>query len=298
MEKISNEVGKQRLVSRILYGAVAILVIVIGILLWMLNEQKLQTEQKIKEVIQTTKEKESVKAELQVLYSQYDSLKTDNDSMNVKLVFEQEKIKKLINDISNNRAQIRSYKKELGTLREVMKNYVYQIDSLNTSNSELRAENEEFKKENARIQRIKKQLEEEKTQLEETVEMASSLVAKNIAIEIQRKRGRKTKFADRVQKIEVCFQLLENAVAKPGKKEVFIRIARPDELILAHSEEDLFTFEGKEIVFSAMREIEYNQQNTDACIYYDVVDELIPGTYNVDLFAEGKLIGTSVFTLK
>ena len=70
-------------------------------------------------------------------------------------------------------------------------------------------------------------------------------------------------------------------------------------MIIAESEFNLFDFEGKEIVYSAMRVIEYdNTKVNDACIFVDNNESLIPGTYNVDIFTNGKLIGNGSFSLK
>ena len=257
------------------------------------------TDAKISEVIETTREKESVKAELNLLLTQYDSLMTDNDSINFMLEEEQIKIKGLLNDINLNKQQIRSYKKELNTLRDVMKSYVVQIDSLNTKNQFLIAENIEVKKKFNQEREEKKVLEEKAKDLEGKVETASILSAKSISFEIYKKKGRITRMADKVEKIKVAFSIPENSIALSEVKKIFVRIARPDELIIAESESNLFDFEGKQIVYSAMREVEYNHlTNNEVDIYCDNNETLIPGIYNVDIFSEGKIIGTSTFELR
>jgi hypothetical protein len=179
-----------------------------------------------------------------------------------------------------------------------MKNYVYQIDSLHTSNQILREENAEVRSQFRRIEQIKETLEQEKQNLEEKVTIASTLQAKDFVIEVTRNKGRKTRYAEKVEMISVCFQILENTIAEVGSKDIYMRIARPDELVLTHSEENLFLFEDKEIVYSARRTIEYDRKSAEICIFYENSSELIPGNYNVDIFAEGKLIGSSVFSLK
>ncbi len=278
--------------------AIVILIAAVAYLYYLLDDQKATTEIKIQEVIKTVTEREQYKAELSLMLVQYDSLKTGNDTMNIKLEEQQLHIKKLITNLNNAKFEKKTLQKEVATLRSVMKNFVYQIDSLNISNENLRAENTEVKAQYRRVKEVKESLEQQKTTLEQQVNIASTLQANQIVVEIEKKRGRKTKFADKVEKINICFQVWENAIATSGQKDFYVRIARPDELVLAHSEENLFNFEGKEIVYSAKRTLNYNNSIMDACIYYENIEELIPGTYNVDLFTDGKLIGTAAFALK
>jgi hypothetical protein len=294
--KALTEVKKCR--SSIYWVIIVLLATAVAVLSYMLTEQKKATELKIEEVIKTVTEKEQVKAELNQMLLQYDSLKTDNDTMNIKLEEQQVYIKTLITNLNSSNYKKRSLEKEVSTLRNVMKSYVYQIDSLNTSNEMLRVENAEVKAQYRRVKQVKESLEEQKTTLEEQVNLASTLQAEEILIEVLKKRGRTTRYANKVEKINVCFKVWENAIANSGDLTLYMRIARPDELVLAHSEDNLFEYEGKEIVYSAKRTFNYNNVTMNACIYYENLEELLPGTYHVDVFAEGKLIGSSSFALK
>ncbi|HIE16042.1 MAG TPA: hypothetical protein EYP69_03855 [Bacteroidales bacterium] len=92
----------------------------------------------------------------------------------------------------------------------------------------------------------------------------------------------------------------ENKVVPAGTKTVYLRIARPDGTIISSSEYDLFDFNGNKIVYTDKRDIEYNNKDTDVCIYWTNKneEELIPGTYYADIFVGGKNIGTTTFKLK
>ena len=89
-------------------------------------------------MIAITAEKEELQQELTDLSHHYDNLKTDNDTLNAKLVHEQEKIATLMNKMKKFRndsyAEINRYKREIGTLKTVLRSYVVQIDSLNQLN--------------------------------------------------------------------------------------------------------------------------------------------------------------------
>jgi DNA gyrase/topoisomerase IV subunit A len=297
MENQSNTKANSSLV-KILSLVIAILAILNVYLFVKLNSQKETTQEKVTEILQITQENDSVKAELMQYYEQYNQIKTNNDSLNQKLAEEQTKIKELIDEISSNKSQIRSYKKELKTVREVLQSYVHQIDSLQQKNQVLVAENKEAKKLVEKISSEKDELVETKKSLEEKVDIASSLKATNFMVDFFRSKGRATKYADKVEKISVCFKVLENTIATSGEIPVYMRIARPDEMVLFTDPGNLFSFEEKEIAYSAYRVIEYFNQTMDVCIFYENKEPLAPGTYEIDIFAEGKLIGTTSFVLK
>ena len=77
-----------------------------------------------------------------------------------------------------------------------------------------------------------------------------------------------------------------------------LQIVRPDDVILSSPEAGTFEFEGESLVYSAKRDLEYENVDIDMCIFWDATEELIPGTYFVSLFAEGYDIGSGSFVLK
>jgi len=68
--------------------------------------------------------------------------------------------------------------------------------------------------------------------------------------------------------------------------------------VLATSENNLFSYQGNTIVYSAKREVDYQNQDASMCIYWKNKDELITGQYMVDIFADGNMIGSTTFILK
>jgi FtsZ-binding cell division protein ZapB len=243
-------------------------------------------------------QKKSLTNELQDMMSEYEGLKSDNDSLNRQISKQQDRIKTLLAINTSNLEKIKLYKKELTTLREIMRSYIVQIDSLNTKNQKLVTENTEVKTALEDSRKSNEDLSKEKENLNSKVQMASVMSAKNIAATPLNKRGKDTEKATRTTKIKVCFTIRENPLITAGEKEVFLRITRPDDLILASSEQDIFNYEGKQIVYSAKRNVTYENKDVDLCIFWDNSGQLIPGNYNVDLFCESKMIGTGSFVLK
>lgn len=272
-----------------------ILLAAVVVLFYRLNDTKKQAAD-TEQYLET--QKKSLTNELQDLISEYDALKTNNDSINLKLNEQQEKIKKLLNYQASNIQKIKLYEKELKTLRDVLKSYIAQVDSLTTQNQELIKENTDVrgKLDFARDENVK--LSAEKEDLSTKVQKAAVITTSNIVVTPLNKRGKDEDKSTRITKIKVCFTLRENAIAAGGTKDVFIRITRPDDMVLAYSEGDVFSFQGENIVYSAKRQIEYENKDLDVCIFWDNNDKLITGTYTVDIFTDGVLIGTTKFNIK
>ena len=293
-------VKKKGRTTTIILSILIVILAVTSVYLYNLLTQKEKQNVQYQEVQQVLEEeKNSLQGELKDLMEEYESMKSTNDSMNQKLEAQQAKIKKLLTLNASNLDKIKLYKKELVTLREIMKSYIVQIDSLNQKNQTLQAENNEVKSKLEQSKVATKELTQQREDLTKKVQQASVLSAKNIAITALNKRSRENIKADRIAKFKVCFTVRENSIVQAGPRMVYLRIARPDELVLASSPENLMKFQGDQVVYSDKREIEYENADIDLCIFYDVkAGELIAGVYKVDLFADGSLIGSSTIALK
>jgi len=150
------------------------------------------------------------------------------------------------------------------------------------------------------VETEKQQISQEKERLEKNLELAATLQVRNLMAEALNRRSKDTKFARRAEKIRIYFILSENVAAKRGPKNVYARIMRPDELLMSKSEDNLFRFEDLEIQYSAMREVVYEGHDLPVAIFWDNTNEpeLMPGTYEVDIFADGRNIGTTSLTLR
>ncbi len=294
--EVSNPNRNNKLFYTILVIAIAVIMVISALYL-------IQNRQMNEIVTNLNVEKTILTEEYQKLILNYDSLESDNDTINTMLEREQEKISHLIEEIktikATNTAKIREFQKELSSLRGVLKSYIIQIDSLNARNQELTKENIEHKRRYTQIETSFKQLEIEKASLAEKVSIASQLDVNNMMAEALNASGKKTERSSRTAKIRVCFTVLRNVTSPIGIKTVFLRLERPDGQLLIHSKDDLFKYEESEINYSAVRSIEYGGEEIDVCIFYDAdAGELMPGKYIADIFADGFHIGNVTLTLK
>ncbi len=284
--------------------AIILIVLALAVVLLLIDKilQKSKTDDIIVELTESNTEKQNISEELKGLYQQYEGLKTDNDTLNSKLNEEQTKIKELMEELKyvqiSNATKIKEYKQELNTLRQIMRSYIVQIDSLNTKNQMLTAENKDVRNKYQNVLTEKKDLSSERDSLAGTVQKASTLKAVNMLATGVNIRGKETNKISNLDKIKVCFTIDENVIASQGNKTIYLRIAKPDKYVLIESEYNLFDFEGKQIAYTAKRDIVYKGDQTDICIYWKKSEELMAGLYYVDVFADGKRIGTMAFSLK
>ncbi len=260
------------------------------------ESQKLEDTTVEKEILEDVKS--DLEKQLRDMIVEYDSLKTESDSINTLLTKEQEKIRKLLRIQASDAEKIKKYKEELETLRKVMRSYIVQIDSLNTRNRMLTEENLQVRQQLSMAESQNIELSKEKEILSTQVKLAKVLSAKGIVVELLTKGDNTTNKAKKVAKIAVGFTVRENAVAEPGKKIIYLRILNPENIALSNSSGDLFTFNNERIVYSAKRELDYDNKDIDVKIYWDKTEELKPGNYTAILYAEGYEIGSAVFTLK
>ena len=244
-----------------------------------------------------TQEKDSLANELRLMVHGYDTLKTDNDTLMANLQKERERSVQLLSINASNVQLLKKDRAEISTMRDIMKGYIVQIDSLNTLNQQLMAENIGFKQQITEVQNTNVELTKAKEELTSKVTVASVIQAKDInAVTLNKKRKETTRIAN-IDKLRICFTLRENPLATAGEKEVFMRIIRPDSLVITTSPDNLFDFNGDKLVYSASRLVDYMNQDIEMCIFLDNTGDFIEGTYSVELYLENNIIGRTSFAM-
>ena len=248
-------------------------------------------------------EKEEMENEYSNFANQYDELqiKINNDSLYQKLEQEKLKTQRLLEELrqvkSSNAAEIMRLRKELKTVRAVMRTYIIQIDSLNRINQQLTSENQSVKKKyNEATQQISSLSEEKKT-LNEKVTLASQLDATHITVTPTNKRGKKTDRIKRITRLDISFTVVKNITAETGQRTLYVRITKPNQEVLTKSAANTFPYENRNIAYSIKKYIEYTGEEQNVTVYWNVEEFLQAGTYRVDIFADGNLIGSQTFDL-
>lgn len=289
------------------YQAIILLLslVIIGLIIALMQQNKqsgVKIEQKVKENLTLQTELDSLMKEHGVIKMEYGELTDSLLSKDSLIQANAEEIKKLI----ASQADYYRIRKKLDLLRKTTQGYLNQIDSLYTANRKLTEENviltEKFEKQVS----ISQELEKSKVELEGKVSQAAILKAYNIVSEGLRIRGEDnesvTYKARRVDAVRVCFTLSENPVAQPGPRNIYVRIARPDNVIITRGKDDAFTFEheGQKLNFSMKQEVNYQNKAMNVCLTWEKQSDepAMKGTYNVYIFTDGYEIGYGQFTLE
>lgn len=305
------EITKKKLVFAAV--AVAALIVLMGLFFnWQVIRERSALEQDRENFAKL--EKEAMQDELDRISEDYTeqhnklsgnagemNIQLANDSLLAQLTAERTRVNRLQDELktvkATNARRIGELRGEIKTLRAVLKSYVVQIDSLNAANERLRTENQEVRRNYAQAAGEASRLKVEKAELTGKVELASKLEAAGISIGLLDKKGRAVKNVAKLKTIQMNFIIPKNITAPVGEKAIYARILTPNDEVLQRSSGDVFPFEGKQIAYSCRKQIEYTGDQTDVVLYWNVEQTLTSGSYRVDFFADGHLIGRKSFKL-
>ncbi len=280
---------------------IILLLLVIGGLVWWNLTQRSEMQEMVEQMTIEKEELEEEYEDLAIQFDGYQELDIRNDSLQDLLSREQQRVQDLLEELrqtkASNARKIAELKKELATVRAVMKDYVRQIDSLNATNARLTEENQLVRRENQQMRSRNERLAEANNALTETVTRASMLEIISCELTTLNKNDHKTRMASHIKKLQFDFTVAKNITCTPGMKDLYARIIDPNGNLLEQSEAHTFPFENEEIYYSLMQQIEYTgEAYNGSCFCW--IDEAKSGFYTIDFFCEGNLIGSFPFQLK
>ena len=249
-------------------------------------------------------EKDSIQLELNQIAASYDLLRTENDTINEQLMLAQAKVRDLLTEVEQTKKislqKITQYQNQVNTLRGIAQDLYTLVDSLNVRNEQLIAENIEAREQVRRVESENVQLSQNNERLQQNLQRAAMLEARELRAEGLNDRDKETKTARRTEKIRIYLVLGKNVSARRGAKNIYVRIMRPDQLLLTKSANDRFQFEDSRIPYSAVREVNYEGNDLPVAIYWDNANEpeLMTGVYTINIFADGNMIGETKLELR
>jgi len=281
-----------------------ILTIACVILTWQMIEYKDLAQQESTAKTEAITAKENLLNKLKNLELEYDELSKEYEGLDSVFTKEKAKIAVLMEEIKNLKGSTstENYQTKVAELEKRLKEYISDIDELKAKNETLTGENLKIKNTldstlNKNIEIATKNLTLTDKVKSEALLKVSDMVSQGIRFNA-RKQEVPTRIAKKAQRIKTCFSLTENLLAIKGYKIVYIRIAEPDGNILCLSASDTFTFKDKSIVYSAKKEIYYDNSLQDVCVFWEKLKDFKKGTYYIDIFADDTLLGTSTVTFE
>lgn len=288
--------------KKILIPLVIVILLLLGGVVYLFTDLKEQKQVNADMQELAALDKQEMENEYERFALQYSEMKMqiNNDSIIAQLTQEQMRTQQLLEELKQVKAtdarEITRLKKELATVRAVLRDYVMQIDSLNRLNQNLRAENSrvhaELQQRNTEIAGLSS----EKASLSEKVAIAAQLDATNIQLQLMNKRGKGTQKLKDCRQMRVSFAITRNVTAANGNRTVYVLIQNPGGNALTGG--GAFTYENRTLECSAKRVIEYTGEETPVTVYWNVSQMLEAGDYRVSIFVDGSMIGSRTFTFR
>ena len=282
-----------------LVAVIALLVAGVAYLAYNLNQEK-QANKDMQEL--AVLEKQEMENEYQQFADQYSEMKTriNNDSIVAQLTREQERTQKLLEELRHTKAEdaaeITRLKKELATVRAVLRSYVLQIDSLNQLNAALMNENNRVRSELDIASQQNQALASSNMTLSEKVAIASQLNATNISLTPLNKKNKNNKTMKKARSLLVSFNIARNVTAANGIREIYIRVTTPMGEVLNGG--GSFSYEDRQLAYTMKRAIDYSGEETPVSASWIINETLPGGSYNVSIFVDGNMIGSRNFTFE
>ncbi len=296
MQENYSEKKNSSSLTKILAAAVIAETILIIYLLFSMNAQKEEADNLIAQIETGNSQKDSLNREMAMIVDSYNQLRTTNDTINAQLEEQKAKVVELMANLKRTKASnldsIKKYKAEIETMRSIMRSFVVQIDSLNTKNQILTEENSRLTGQLSNARNENRQLTNVKDSLQGRVKEAEALKAQGMRLTALNDRDNETTRILKTQKFRITFTLNENEMTKKGSKDLLVRLVKPDGSILMNESSGFFNYQGKEIAYSAKKNINYDGKAQNAVVYVISREVLSGGVYQADVFADGKNIGS------
>ena len=247
-------------------------------------------------------EKQELTEQIIALQSDYESLSSDYDAINLQLDSSREEVAQLVERIkkteATNRVKMRQYEKELGTLRSIMRGYIVQIDSLNQLNHKLTVDAANARREAAEHRKRSEQLTAQVEDLTGKVVTGSVIKARGIRMEAYNSAGKVIDRSKNVARLLVTLSLVENALAEQGPVRVYVRVKDPDGNLLDDGRGTTFTLGGETLAATASREVDYQGQEVELSIYVNNIPAFNKGIYTVEAFTTQAKLGGAELLLR
>ena len=299
LERIEREKRERKERSRSLAVIMWILAVVAALLAGALAYVWTQKSQLIGEL---NVEKEELTGQIEALQADYATLSSDYDNINSQLDSSREEIAQLVDRIrkteATNRAKIRQYEKELGTLRAIMRNYITQIDSLNTLNKKLTAEVASARRDASESKKLNEELSQQIENLSGRVAAGAVIKARGLKLEAYNSSDKVTDRSSRVVRMLATLSLVENELAPRGPMRVYIRVKDPEGMLLLDGSNASFNFGGEALAATASREVDYEGSEVEMSIYVNNIPAFVKGIYTVEAYTLQSRLGSAELMLR
>lgn len=300
----SSEIDSKKNATRliilgILVALIAIAAAVLGYH-YFYTKPLLEENEELKELAEL--EKQEMESQYRDFDVQYEMLQSQlsNDSLIAQIENERRHTQQLLEELERTKAtdaaEIKRLKAEIASLREVLKSYIVQVDSLNRLNQSLSEENTQIKAQVAEQSTQISTLSTERNQLKDKVNIAAQLDATGFWVTPKNKKSKDTQKVKDVKKLAFGFTIVKNVTAQNGQRIIYARILKPDNSVMG--QKGAFAYENTQLEYTEKKYIDYTGEEEKVTMYSDVTEFLEAGTYKLFVFCDKQMIGQTSFTLK
>lgn len=205
--------------------------------------------------------------------------------------------KKNSRNMADSRAKIKQLEGEIATLKGIVRHYLEEIQRLGEENAGLKKEIQSVQQRNEELSTQYTEASRSNAELKETVQLAKKLTITGVNFAAYNKRGKVEKNITKASQLGVSFTVTPNNTAAAGMKDFYMRILSPEGSLLSGGGGS-FQLDGTSLPSTAHRKVEYDNEETQVSIYWDVNTTLTPGDYTVEVFCDGYRLASRHFVMK
>ena len=279
-----------------------ILIIALTVLLFALIGYTFYNNNDHKEAIKFLQdEKEQIIGNLTAMEEKYDVAIAENTSLSDSLTMEKEKIAILKDSVQNlkkiNSSVLRRYRGQLASLEKTNSRLLDEVDSLKLANNMLTEEKDSIHSQLEIQTTYNDTLVAQNMELARKVEIGGAINVENVIITAMKMRTNgkytETNKAQKTDAIKVAFRLMENEIAEPGDKEAFIILKNPQGKVI-NAKGTFDKLDGSESKYTDQTIVNYENADLDVVMLVERKgDKYEKGTYPIEVFVQGKLVGSA-----
>ncbi len=315
---------------RTLLGIAALIFFLLSLYLWNSNSQlKKANTQQTTEMAEMAAVQAELEADYQEAIERIEALRSDNEKLNALIESQKEELKAQKAKVSNliwTKRELDKAREEIAKFEGLTNNYLAELTTLRKANEQLTMSNEMLTKD---VNMLTDNLTAEKTTTAELRETKAVLMSekenlsiKNAALSEKVDVGSaikinwmsfsagdlndKGEFKSRKRTgkrdlYRTCFKTETNVVTPAGEETFYLRIMNPSAETLAADDLGSGTLvdkiSGETMRYTISGTLTYNNDDTEACMDWNPNFDIASGTYNVQIYNKGYMVGQGSFKL-
>ena len=248
-------------------------------------------------------EKELIEGELKEILDKYNEQSENSDLLSDELKIAKNRIQGLLDTLKTSKitqAVLQNYRMEIRELRNQRDFLLKKADSLSIANKNLIAQNTSTVEAFGASLIQRDSLQRENTELHEEIKKGAEITISNFIPNgvILRRSGKllNNDRAKRIDKIEICYTVNENPLARSGMHKLYIQIIDPLNNVIG--DRVTLDFGENNLTYSELDQMDYKNEESKNCLLVDPYGEdFVEGLYKVNIFEEDRLLSTAVLTL-